>query len=126
MESASFMEQDVVERSNKEPLQRGMIDSHKPVQVRQRIDTNKFYGVNAQADAHRGHALAHGTRPLGGLLTSMPEISAGHPTLSRSQSACNNSLPVGGLAPIYDNNPPSAEEVAEAAAFEFGLGQETN
>lgn len=58
-----------------------------------------IYGVNAQADAHRGHALAHVTRPFGGLLTSMPEISTGHPTLSRSQSASNNSLPVGGLAP---------------------------
>lgn len=209
MESASFMEQDVVERSNKEPLQRGMTDSHKPVQVRQRIDTNQFNGANARVDGNRNESLlgvsmqehfdqreskdrspwnadkpeidtgrstyartrsfvgsstveTHVHASLGALSEAtiygvnaqadalwtaalnearasrgteawamsshdMSEISTDHPTLSRSQSASNNSLPVGGPAPTtYDHNPPTEEEITEAFYWKYGLADETD
>lgn len=64
-----------------------------------------YYGVNAQADALWTAALnearaSRGTEAWAMSSHDMSEISTDHPTLSRSQSACNNSLPVGGLAPL--------------------------
>lgn len=100
MQSASFMEQDTVEKSRDEILV-GLTDSRKPVQVRQRINTNKFHGVNARA---RGECTtsAVGTQLIQDLSAAhgVSEMSTEHSTLSRSQSVSSISLPVGGLAPF--------------------------
>ena len=81
---------------------------------------DKFFGVNAQADARcqERHRSNMGLNFVGVPMRShKPEISTGHPT----QPQRNPAQPSRAASPAtFDPDPPTPDEVAEAYQFSYG------
>lgn len=86
---------------------------------------DKFFGVNAQADARARDLVGGNAEPCSsqgagnGRTVAMPEISTGHPTHPQRKDA----QPSRAASPnpaTFNPDPPTPDEVAEAYQHKYG------